>query len=86
MPLKLFLATSAAAVATSVLAAPEADLVTQVPGFKDPVPYKLYSGYLTVPGPINGYDSLKIHCELLLLCLLHLFRVRMFLIYCHELS
>lgn len=63
MPLKLFLATSAAAVATSVLAAPEADLVTQVPGFKDPVPYKLYSGYLTVPGPINGYDSLKIHYE-----------------------
>ena len=51
------------AAVTTTTAAPEADLVKQMPGFADPVPYKLYSGYLNVPGPINGYDSLKIHYE-----------------------
>ncbi len=43
-------------------AGPDADLVTTVPGFSTAAPYKLYSGYLNVPGPINGYDSLRIHC------------------------
>mmetsp|Transcript_146308 Transcript_146308/g.207484 ORF Transcript_146308/g.207484 Transcript_146308/m.207484 type:complete len:490 (+) Transcript_146308:42-1511(+) len=44
-------------------AAPEKDLVTSLPGFPGPFPFKLYSGYLDVPGPVAGYDSLKIHYE-----------------------
>ena len=49
-------------------AAPAADLVTAVPGFAK-APFKVYSGYLTVPGPIPGsgeaasYSSLAIHYE-----------------------
>lgn len=39
-----------------------ADLVDQLPDF-DKVPFKVYSGLLDVPGPINGYDSLKIHYQ-----------------------
>jgi carboxypeptidase C (cathepsin A) len=39
-----------------------ADLVEQMPDF-DKVPFKIYSGLLDVPGPINGYDSLKIHYQ-----------------------
>ena len=40
------------------------DLVAQLPGFK-PAPFKVYSGYLQVPGPFqqNGYDSLSIHYQ-----------------------
>jgi len=45
-------------------AAVPADLVTQLPGF-DAWPFKLYSGYLTVPGPFlrTSYDSLSIHYQ-----------------------
>lgn len=39
-----------------------ADLVDHLPDF-DKVPFKVYSGLLNVPGPINGYDSLKIHYQ-----------------------
>eukprot|EP00658_Telonema_sp_P-2_P050050 TRINITY_DN38110_c0_g1_i1.p1 TRINITY_DN38110_c0_g1~~TRINITY_DN38110_c0_g1_i1.p1 ORF type:complete len:192 (+),score=30.80 TRINITY_DN38110_c0_g1_i1:267-842(+) len=44
-------------------AAPRRDLVTRIPGFA-PAPFKVYSGLLTVPGPLNGYDSLSIHYQL----------------------
>jgi len=40
----------------------QADLVQQVPGF-NATPFKVYSGLLHVPGPINGYDALKIHYQ-----------------------
>lgn len=40
-----------------------ADLVTQIPGFNE-TSFKVYSGYLSVPGPINGYDALSIHYQL----------------------
>eukprot|EP00928_Gymnodinium_smaydae_P043779 TRINITY_DN29273_c0_g2_i1.p1 TRINITY_DN29273_c0_g2~~TRINITY_DN29273_c0_g2_i1.p1 ORF type:complete len:494 (-),score=66.69 TRINITY_DN29273_c0_g2_i1:12-1493(-) len=40
----------------------EADLVKQIPGF-NATAFKVYSGYLAVPGPINGYDSLSIHYQ-----------------------
>ena len=43
-------------------AAPAGDLVTQVPGFK-PTSFKTYSGMLDVPGPVAGYDALKIHYQ-----------------------
>ena len=46
------------------LGAPAADLVTSLPGFNmSSVPFKVYSGYLTVPGPfeLTPYDSLEIH-------------------------
>ena len=49
---------------TSALAAPAADLVTSLPGFNlTGLPFKAYSGYLTVPGPftLTDYDSLEIH-------------------------
>jgi len=39
-----------------------ADIVKQIPGF-DPAPFKVYSGFLNVPGPIAGYDQLKIHYQ-----------------------
>jgi len=42
--------------------APSGDLVDQVPGF-DKAPFKVYSGYLTVPGPVAGFDSLRIHYQ-----------------------
>ena len=35
------------------------DLVTSIPGFQA-TDFNTYSGYLHVPGPIAGYDSLKI--------------------------
>jgi len=38
------------------------DLVPQVPGF-NATSFKVYSGLLDVPGPIAGYDSLKIHYQ-----------------------
>eukprot|EP01061_Rhynchopus_euleeides_P016692 TRINITY_DN27_c0_g2_i1.p2 TRINITY_DN27_c0_g2~~TRINITY_DN27_c0_g2_i1.p2 ORF type:complete len:487 (+),score=222.00 TRINITY_DN27_c0_g2_i1:53-1462(+) len=44
------------------MAAPAADLVEQLPGFEK-APFKVYSGYLTVQGPIAGYDKLDIHYE-----------------------
>ena len=46
-------------------AAPAADLVTSVPGF-GPFPFKMYSGYLRVAGPLGKakYDSVTIHYEL----------------------
>ena len=37
--------------ASSALAAPSADLVTSMPGFEMPTHFKVYSGYLEVPGP-----------------------------------
>jgi hypothetical protein len=45
-------------------AAPDADLVTQLPGFNT-TSFKVYSGYLTVPGPftLNDYDTLSIHYQ-----------------------
>lgn len=53
---------------SSLPAAPSADLVTSLPGFGDltSLPFKVYSGYLTVPGPftLTDYDSLKIHYQL----------------------
>eukprot|EP00746_Dinoflagellata_sp_MGD_P009927 gnl/MRDRNA2_/MRDRNA2_120347_c0_seq1.p1 gnl/MRDRNA2_/MRDRNA2_120347_c0~~gnl/MRDRNA2_/MRDRNA2_120347_c0_seq1.p1 ORF type:complete len:509 (+),score=80.67 gnl/MRDRNA2_/MRDRNA2_120347_c0_seq1:90-1616(+) len=41
------------------------DLVTSLPGFPDSSTwgFKAYSGMLDVPGPINGYDSLRIHYQ-----------------------
>lgn len=48
-------------------AAPEADLVTSLPGFGKltGLPFRIYSGYLKVPGPflLNEYDSLEIHYQ-----------------------
>lgn len=41
---------------------PVADLVEQLPGFQK-APFKVYSGLLDVPGPLNGYDSLRIHYQ-----------------------
>lgn len=39
-----------------------ADLVDQLPDF-DKTSFKVYSGLLNVPGPINGFDSLRIHYQ-----------------------
>jgi len=44
------------------LSAPTSDLVDQVPDFEK-TSFKVYSGYLTVPGPVAGFDSLKIHYQ-----------------------
>jgi hypothetical protein len=46
-------------------AAPDADLVVAIPGFNK-TSFKVYSGYLQVPGPfkLNSYDSLSIHYQL----------------------
>lgn len=45
-------------------AAPIGDLVDKLPGFSK-APFKVYSGFLDVPGPfkLNDYDSLKIHYQ-----------------------
>lgn len=44
--------------------APSEDLVTSLPGFENLTwSFKVYSGFLDVPGPLNGYDSLKIHYQ-----------------------
>eukprot|EP00929_Paragymnodinium_shiwhaense_P108103 TRINITY_DN74430_c0_g1_i1.p1 TRINITY_DN74430_c0_g1~~TRINITY_DN74430_c0_g1_i1.p1 ORF type:complete len:509 (+),score=90.95 TRINITY_DN74430_c0_g1_i1:70-1596(+) len=52
---------------TAVLASAEKaeDLVTGLPGFPPASTwgFKAYSGFLDVPGPINGYDALKIHYQ-----------------------
>ena len=51
----------------AAIAAPAGDLVTDLPGFGNSTwPFKLYSGYLTVPGPfqLTDYDSLEIHYQL----------------------
>jgi len=42
--------------------APSGDLVGQVPGFNK-TSFKVYSGYLSVPVSVAGYDSLKIHYQ-----------------------
>lgn len=42
--------------------APTNDLVDQVPDFKK-TSFKVYSGYLNVPGPVSGFSSLKIHYQ-----------------------
>jgi len=41
------------------------DLVESLPGFPDSTSwgFKAYSGMLEVPGPVAGYDSLKIHYQ-----------------------
>lgn len=40
------------------------DLITTLPGFENVTwDFKAYSGMLDVPGPINGYDSLRIHYQ-----------------------
>lgn len=48
-------------------AAPEADLVASLPGFGKltDLRFRVYSGYLTVPGPfrLNDYDSLEVHYQ-----------------------
>jgi hypothetical protein len=50
------------------LTAPAADRVQSLPGFNNisGLPFKIYSGYLTVPGPfsLTDYDSLSIHYQL----------------------
>mmetsp|Transcript_47126 Transcript_47126/g.102529 ORF Transcript_47126/g.102529 Transcript_47126/m.102529 type:complete len:500 (-) Transcript_47126:117-1616(-) len=53
------------AIAGLVLAVAEKseDLVTSLPGFKEQWPFKLYSGFLKVPGPVAGYDELSIHYQ-----------------------
>ena len=40
----------------------KADLVPQLPFFPAS-PFKVYSGYLEVPGPVAGYDKLMIHYQ-----------------------
>lgn len=46
------------------LADKPADLVEELPGFEHLTwNFKVYSGFLDVPGPINGYDALKIHYQ-----------------------
>ena len=47
------------------IAAPAADLVTTtLPGFENvTVPFKFYSGFLNVTGPVAGYDSFVIHYQ-----------------------
>jgi len=54
-----------AVLAATAAAAVEADLVTQIPGFNK-TSFKVYSGYLTVPGPfkLTDYDELRIHYQL----------------------
>ena len=46
---------------SSLPAAPAADLVTSLPGFGDlsSLPFKVYSGYLTVPGPFTRMPLLE---------------------------
>eukprot|EP00041_Stephanoeca_diplocostata_P019528 m.422526 g.422526 ORF g.422526 m.422526 type:complete len:489 (-) comp21329_c0_seq1:490-1956(-) len=59
---KAFMVSSMMAV--GAMAAPTADLVDQIPDFPK-ASFKVYSGYLDVPGPFkqNDYDSLKIHYQ-----------------------
>ena len=50
--------------ATAVQADRPEDVVTRIPGF-NATRFKVYSGYLTVPGPfeLNSYSSLSIHYQ-----------------------
>eukprot|EP00665_Eupelagonemidae_sp_cell47_P010072 gene10072-7011_t len=50
------------AAAAAAAAAPAADIVGRLPDFPA-APFKVYSGYINVSGPVNGYDSLSIHYE-----------------------
>ena len=52
-------AATLATLAPLAAAAPAGDLVDQLPGF-DKAPFDTYSGYLEVPGPVAGYDKLRI--------------------------
>lgn len=56
---------TACAFAASVCAEKAEDLITQLPDFPDASTwgFQAYSGFLDVPGPINGYDSLRIHYQ-----------------------
>eukprot|EP01060_Flectonema_neradi_P032006 TRINITY_DN500_c0_g2_i2.p1 TRINITY_DN500_c0_g2~~TRINITY_DN500_c0_g2_i2.p1 ORF type:complete len:479 (+),score=122.63 TRINITY_DN500_c0_g2_i2:128-1564(+) len=56
---------AAALLCSASLAAADvpADLVTQLPDFPSPLKFKVYSGYLEVPGPVAGYDKLMIHYQ-----------------------
>lgn len=58
--MRLFAGVSLAAL---VAADKKEDLVTGLPGFPASWPFKAYSGLLDVPGPIAGYDALKIHYQ-----------------------
>ena len=44
-------------------AAPISDLVTTLPGYSSTWPFDLYSGVLTVQGPVAGYGELNIRYE-----------------------
>ena len=52
---------------STVLAAPEADKIAQLPGFGNASnwPFTAYSGFINVPGPfeLTEYDSLLIHYQ-----------------------
>jgi len=50
---------------TAVVADKQLDLVASLPGFPDSSTwgFKAYSGFIDVPGPLNGYDALKIHYQ-----------------------
>ena len=45
------------ACAAGAVAAPTADRVTSIPGFKFPATFDVFSGYLHVPGPIPSTDN-----------------------------
>jgi hypothetical protein len=54
-----------ASLACGIAADKTEDLVTSLPGFPAASSwgFKAYSGFIDVPGPINGYDSMKIHYQ-----------------------
>lgn len=51
--------------AAVVAADKPSDLVASLPGFPDSSKwgFKAYSGFIDVPGPVTGYDALKIHYQ-----------------------
>lgn len=55
----------AASLVPFCLADKNEDLISALPGFPDAATwgFKAYSGFLDVPGPVTGYDSLKIHYQ-----------------------
>jgi hypothetical protein len=57
--------TSFALFGSFAVAEKSSDLVTNLPDFPDASTwgFKAYSGLLDVPGPVNGYDSLRIHYQ-----------------------
>jgi len=63
-PLQLF-AMMLALLSSATVSAPASDLVKSLPGFNGSFPFKVYSGYLHVPGPFEktDYDSLSIHYQ-----------------------